>query len=84
MVLNKKLSTLILVKTSLILMENLFNLLIPVDLFILEYTYVKKFILKRKVNLPMKVFLNLLSLFTVVVYFMLEISYIQKLSKMLP
>ena len=80
----KKLSTLILVKTSLNLLENLFNLLIPEDLFILEVTYVKKFILKSFLNLPIKVFLNLLSLFTVVVYFMLEKSYIQKLSKMIP
>ena len=84
MVPNKKLSTLILVKTSLNLIENLFNLLISDDLFILEVTYVKKFILKSFLNLPIKVFLNLFSLFTVVVYFMLEKSYIQKLSKMLP
>ena len=59
--------------------ENLFKLLTAEELIILEDTYVKKFNVKRKLNLPMKVKINLFSLITVDDYFMLEKRY-QRLS----
>jgi len=75
----KDLSTLIPEKKSLKLKENLFKLLTAEELIILEDTYVKKFNVKRKLNLPMKVKINLFSLITVDDYFMLEKRY-QRLS----